>query len=255
VNFAANLGYLFTEHDFLDRFAAAAACGFSAVEFAAPYAYAPSELARRLRDNALQCVLFNLPMGAPGSFGLGCRPERGGEFREGVGRALDYASALGTRRINCIAGVLRQGDDPEHCEATLVENLRFAAGELAAKGIELVIEPINSRDVPGFLVPTCDRAAEVIARCGVPNLYLQCDLYHAAMMDEDPSSILSRHRAIVRHIQFADAPGRGEPGTGQVDFARHFATIEAIGYEGWVSAEYRPTRATAETLHWFRHGA
>jgi hydroxypyruvate isomerase len=252
--FAANLGFLFPEHDFLDRFAAAREAGFEAVEFASPYPYAPRELASRLRDNGLQSILFNLPMGGPGknpAFGIACRPERVDEFREGVERALEYAAVLGTRRINCISGTTVDDDDRELCERTLVANLRHAAERLEAAGIELVIEPINSHDVPGFFVPTSPRAAKVIEAVGSRNLGLQCDLYHTAMMGDDPSSILAAHRGIIRHIQFADAPGRHEPGTGTIDFPHHFATIDRLGYEGWVSAEYRPSKATRDTLHWF----
>lgn len=252
--FAANLGFLFPEHDFLDRFAAARAAGFAAVEFAAPYPHAAREIAARLRGNGLECILFNLPMGEPGktpAFGIGCRPERVAEFHEGVERALEYAAELGTRRINCISGTAGDGDDRGLCERTLVANLRHAAERMASAGIELVIEPINSHDVPGFFVPTVARAAQVIAEVGAPNFGLQCDLYHAAMMGDDPSSILSSHRGILRHIQFADVPGRREPGTGKLDFPQLFGTIDALGYQGWVSAEYRPSKPTGETLHWF----
>ena len=256
MRFAANLGFLFTEHAFLDRFAAAAGAGFRAVEFANPYAEAKAELAARLRDNGLECILFNLPMVSPDKdprsmFGMACRPERVADFRASVDIALEYAAALGTRRVNCIAGVMTEGDDAARCEATLVENLRYAAGRLQAEGVELVIEPLNTHDRPGFFVATTPQAAAIIAKVGHPNLGLQCDLYHTAMMGDDPSSILSSHRGIVRHIQVADAPGRGEPGTGNIDFARHFATIEAIGYGGWVSAEYRPSGPTRDTLGWF----
>jgi len=251
--FAANLGFLFPEHDFLDRFAAARAAGFAAVEFAAPYPHPAREIATRLRDNGLECILFNLPMGQPGkapAFGIGCRPERVAEFNEGVERALEYAAELGTRRINCISGTTTDGDDGGLCERTLVANLRHAAERLALAGIELVIEPINSHDVPGFFVPTVSRAAQVIKEVGAPNFGLQCDLYHTAMMGDDPSSILATHRGIIRHIQFADVPGRHEPGTGTLDFAHLFEMIDDLGYEGWVSAEYRPSKATRETLHW-----
>lgn len=252
--FAANLGYLFTEHEFLDRFAAARAAGFRAVEFAAPYPHAPAEIAARLADNGLECVLFNLPMGKAGkarSFGIACRPERVAEFREGVERALEYAAALGVRRMNCIAGTVDEPDDTVACERTLVDNLRHAAARLERAGLELVIEPINTHDVPGFFVATSAHAANVIAAAGAPNLGLQCDLYHTAMMGDDPSATVTRHLPLIRHIQFADAPGRNEPGTGTLDLAHHFATIDASGYAGWVSAEYRPTRSTADTLHWF----
>jgi hydroxypyruvate isomerase len=256
--FAANLGFLFPEHDFLERFAAARAAGFTAVEFASPYAHAPRELSQRLRDNALECILFNLPMGPPAAapaFGIACRPERVAQFRAGVEQALEYAAALGTRRVNCISGLVGAGDDITLCERTLVANLRHAAERLAAAGIELVIEPINTHDVPGFFVPTAQIAAKLIAAVDARNLGLQCDLYHAAMMGDEPSSILAAHRGIIRHIQFADAPGRHEPGTGRLDFPQLFAAIDGLGYDGWVAAEYRPTKATPDTLHWFRRTA
>lgn len=253
LRFAANLGFLFPEHPFLDRFAAARDAGFAAVEFAAPYAHQPGEIAARLRDHGLECVLFNLPYGADARSPLesvACDPAATAQFRSGVERALEYARALGNRRINCIAGAPPAGVEPRRCEAALVENLRYAAAELAREGITLLLEPINTRDMPGFLVATAASAAALIARAGVPNLALQCDLYHAAMMGEDPSSTLAAHRGIIRHIQFADVPGRGEPGSGTLDFRQHFETVARIAYEGWVAAEYRPTRATHETLHW-----
>lgn len=253
LRFAANLGFLFPELAFAERFAAARAAGFRGVEFALPYGHAAREIRARLDDHGLECVLFNLPYGA-GARGpadsIAGRPGREAEFREGVDRALEHAALLGSRRVNCIAGAVPAGAQAARCEETLIGNLRHAAGRLEGAGVALVLEAINSRDVPGFLVDTCDRAAGVIARAGVANLGLQCDLYHAAMMGEDPAETLRRHRGIVRHVQFADVPGRGEPGSGRLDFGRLFAALEEIGYAGWTSAEYRPTRATPETLQW-----
>ena len=250
--FAANLGWLFTERAFLDRFAAAAAAGFRAVEFAAPYEHAPADIARRLDEHGLECVLFNLPMGdrAHGDWGIACRPEREREFHEGVERALDYARALRVPRMNCIAGIVRPGEDRAACEDMLAVNLRHAARRLAEADVELVIEPLNSHDAPGFIMPTARAAADLIRRVREPNLALQCDLYHTAMMGDDPSAILASQRGIIRHIQFADAPGRGEPGTGKVPLAQLFGQIDAMGYEGWVGAEYKPSRRTEETLRW-----
>jgi len=251
--FAANLGFLFPERDFLDRFGEARRAGFRAVEFAAPYAYPPNEIAMRLIDNGLDCILINLPMGdrSKGDFGIACRPEREAEFREGVHRGITYARALGVPQLNCIAGTVREGDDPARLRATLLSNLRFAADEFKAAGLNLVLEPLNSVDTPGFLVPRSPEAVAIIDEVGVDNLGLQCDLYHTVMMGDDPAAILESLRASIRHIQFADAPGRGEPGTGRIAFAPLFALIDRLGYRGWVSAEYRPTRATHETLSWF----
>ena len=255
--FAANLNWLFTEHPFLDRFAAARAAGFAAVEFPSPYEHPAAAIAARLRDEGLRCVLFNLPMGdkAAGDFGIACRPGREAEFRAGVARAIEYATALEVPRLNCIAGTIRAGEDAARLRATLVANLRHAARELAAARIELVIEPINARDVPGFLVPRSPGAAELIAEVGDGNLGLQCDLYHTAMMDDPCEAILEGLRPVIRHIQFADVPGRGEPGTGNLDLPALFCRIDASGYAGWVGAEYRPSRRTEETLAWMSETA
>jgi hydroxypyruvate isomerase len=250
--FAANLGWLFTEHAFLDRFAAARAAGFTAVEFASPYEHAKEDIAARLAAHGQQCILFNLPMGdkSRGDFGIACRPERREEFRQGIERALEYAAALSVPRINCIAGTVKPDDDARECRQTLIENLRHAARRLSAHGVELVVEPLNAHDVPGFIMPTANQAAGIIREVADPNLGLQCDLYHTAMMGDDPSAILSSLQGIIRHIQFADAPGRGEPGTGKVPLKQLFEAIDAMGYEGWVAAEYKPLRRTEETLFW-----
>ena len=250
--FAANLQWLFPEHAFLDRFAAARAAGFQAVEFPAPYAHPAREIAVRLQEHGLECVLFNLPSGdrGRGDFGLGCRPERETEFRAGVGRAIEYARVLGVRQVNCISGRAVEGDDRAALERTLVANLRYAARELRAAGLELLIEPINTHDVPGFAVPTAAEGARLVAEVAEPNFGLQLDLYHTAMMGDDGAAKLAELRPIIRHIQFADAPGRGEPGTGQLDLDRLFSDIDASGYRGWVSAEYRPSGPTEQSLHW-----
>ena len=251
--FAANLQWLFTEHTFLDRFAAARAAGFAAVEFPSPYGHPAREIAARLEEHGLECVLFNLPSGdrGRGDFGLGCRPERETVFRAGVGRAIEYARALGVRQVNCIAGRAAEGEAIAPLERTLVGNLRYAARELRAAGLDLLIEPINTHDVPGFFVPTSPGAARLIEQVAEPNFFLQCDLYHTAMMGDDGAATFDRLRPLIRHIQFADAPGRGEPGTGLLDLAALFARIDASGYPGWVSAEYRPSQRTEDTLAWF----
>jgi hydroxypyruvate isomerase len=253
MRFAANLGWLFPEHPFLDRFAAARATGFRGVEFAQPYEYPAAEIASRLRDNDLECVLINLPMGdkSKGDFGIACRPGREAEFRVGVARGIEYARALGVAKVNCIAGAAKPGEDRAALRATLVSNLRLAAREFKAAGLALVIEPINTQDVPGFFVSRSPEAVELIHEVGADNLGLQCDLYHTTMMGDDPASILRQCWSAIRHIQFADAPGRGEPGTGRIDFAPLFALIDELGYDGWVSAEYRPSKPTPETVSTF----
>ena len=250
MRFAANLGWLFQEHPFLDRFAAARRTGFRGVEFAQPYEYPAAEVAARLRDHELECVLINLPMGdkSKGDFGIACRPGREAEFREGVARGIEYAHRIGVKRLNCISGTAKPGEDREAMRATLVSNLRLAAREFKAAGLELVLEPINTHDIAGFFVSRSPEAVAIIDEVGAENLGLQCDLYHTAMMGDDPAAILRQCWPSIRHIQFADAPGRGEPGTGNIDFAPLFALIEELGYRGWVSAEYRPSKPTPETV-------
>ena len=252
--FAANLGWLFTERPFLDRFAAARAAGFTGVEFAAPYEYPAAEIARRLEGEGLACVLFNLPMGdrARGEAGLACRPERREDFRSGVALALEYAAALRPTQVNCLAGVARPGEDRAALEALLLENVGFAAGRFKAAGVPLVTEPLNDRDTPGFLLPRQDDGARIVAQAGRDALGLQCDLYHVARMGDDASSILARHHGVIRHVQFADAPGRGEPGTGSVPLREQIALLRRLGYDGWIAAEYKPTRRTEETLAWMQ---
>ena len=252
--FAANLHWLFTEHPFLDRFAAARRAGFRAVEFPSPYEHPPEVVAARAREAGVECILFNLPSGdrAKGDFGIACRPAREAEFREGVARAIAYAEALGCTRVNCIAGKAEAGDDAARLRAVLVANLDFAARELAKASIELVVEPINTHDVPGFFMPTSPEAAAIIAEVGSQNLGLQCDIYHTAMMGDDPADILQRLFPVIRHVQFADAPGRGEPGSGKIDLAALFRLLDRLAYRGWVSAEYRPSVKTEETLSWLR---
>jgi len=250
MRFAANLGWLFPEHPFLDRFAAAARTGFRGVEFAQPYEHPAPEVKARLAGNGLECVLINLPMGdkSKGEFGIANRPGREAEFRAGVARGIEYAHAIGVPKLNCISGTAKPDEDREAMRATLISNLRFAAREFKAAGLDLVLEPINSHDIAGFFVTRQLEAVKIIEEVGAPNLGLQFDIYHTVMMGDDPSSMLRECGPWIRHIQFADAPGRGEPGTGRIDFAPLFAQIDAMGYEGWVSAEYRPSRPTPETV-------
>lgn len=254
LRFAVNISWLFTELPFLDRFAAARAAGFSAVEMRSPYEHPARDVAALLHENGLQCVLFNLPMGdrERGDFGLACRTGREHEFRDGVARAIEYARALRPPRVNCIAGLALDGEDREGLMHTLVDNVRFASAALAREGIELVMEPVNDADTPGYVVPRCADVAHVIAQARAPNFGLQLDLYHAAMMGDDLASTFDAMRPHIRHIQFADAPGRGEPGTGKSPIDLLLRRIAASDYTGWVSAEYRPTRETLRTLDWLR---
>jgi hydroxypyruvate isomerase len=253
MRFAANLGWLFQEHPFLDRFAAARRTGFRGVEFAQPYEYPAAEVAARLRDHELEFVLINLPMGdkSKGEFGIANRPGREAEFRDGVARGIAYAHATGVPKLNCISGTAKPGEDRDAMRATLVSNLRYAAREFRAAGLDLVLEPISTHEIPGFFVNRSPDAVKIIDEVGEGNLHLQCDLYHTTMMGDDPAAILRECWPAIRHIQFADAPGRGEPGTGNIDFAALFALIEELGYAGWVSAEYRPSKPTPATVSSF----
>jgi hydroxypyruvate isomerase len=250
--FAANLTMLFTELPFMQRFEAAAQAGFEAVEYLFPYAFDKKELAAALRTNNLQQVLHNLPAGDwdAGERGIACHPDRVAEFKEGVGTAIDYATALGCPQVNCLAGKLPGNVAPQDARRTLVENLRFAARELEAAGIRLVIEPINHFDIPGFFLTRTDQALALIDDVASPNLKVQYDIYHAQRMEGELGNTLARNIDRIGHIQLADNPGRGEPGTGEINYAWLFRHIDAIGYAGWIGCEYKPRGTTTEGLGW-----
>ena len=250
--FAANLTMLFTELPFMQRFEAAAKAGFQAVEYLFPYAYEKKELAAALRDNGLAQVLHNLPAGNwdAGERGIACHPDRVAEFKEGVGTAIDYATALGCPQVNCLAGKLPADVAPQDARRTLVDNLRFAAHELEAAGIRLVIEPINHFDIPGFFLTRTDQALALLDDVASPNLKVQYDIYHAQRMEGELGATLSRQIDRIGHIQLADNPGRGEPGTGEINYAWLFKHIDAIGYAGWIGCEYKPRGTTTEGLGW-----
>ncbi|MGB2249043.1 MAG: hydroxypyruvate isomerase [Alcanivorax sediminis] len=252
--FAANLTMLFNEQPFLDRFHAAAQAGFRGVEYLFPYDWEASELAGKLEQHGLEQVLFNLPPGdwEGGERGIACLPDRIEEFREGVFEALEYAKALGCPRINCLAGLQPATMPDQVAFETLVENLRFAADILAADDIMLTVEAINSRvDMPGFFLDTSRAAMAAIEEAGRDNLRLQFDIYHMQVMEGDLCRSLSELCPHIGHIQFADNPGRHEPGTGEIRFDHVFAHIDSLDYDGWVSAEYRPLTDTKSSLGWF----
>ncbi|MFP6729948.1 MAG: 2-oxo-tetronate isomerase [Alphaproteobacteria bacterium] len=246
---AANISFLFTEIDFLDRFAAAADAGFSAVEWHFPYDHDKADLAQRLADNGLSCALFNLSPGdwQAGDRGIACLSGRVSEFEDGVGRAIDYAMALGCPRINCLAGLV---DDKDDAGETLVSNLRYAAQRTAEAGITLLIEPINTDDMPGFYLNRSTQALSIIEEVAAENLMLQLDAYHTQIMEGDPAPIIEACFDHIGHIQVADAPGRHEPGTGSIDFPVLFEQLDRLGYAGWVGCEYKPATTTAEGLDW-----
>ncbi len=250
--FAANLSFLFTEVEFLDRFAAAARAGFRGVEYMSPYGWPAEAIAERLRRHGLEQVLFNLPAGdwAKGERGIACHPDRVAEFQEGVGQAVAYASALGCRRLNCLAGIAPPDVAPERVRDTLVSNLRFAAARLGEASLRLLVEPINTRDIPGFYLCHTRQALEVIDAVSAPNLDLQYDAYHMQVMEGDLAVTLERNLGRIGHVQIADNPGRHEPGTGEIDYGFLLAYLDRIGYQGWVGCEYRPAAGTEAGLGW-----
>jgi len=241
--FAANLTMLFTERPFLDRFAAAAQAGFKAVEFLFPYDFEAEALAARLREHRLLLVLHNLPAGdwAAGERGIACHPGREEEFRAGVERALAYARVLGTPRLNCLVGIRPAGVTDADARATLIANLRFAAQAVKAQGIPLLIEPINTFDIPGFFLSRTQQALDLIDAVGSDNLFLQYDLYHAQRMEGELTATLRAALPRIGHIQLADNPGRNEPGTGEINYRFLFDELDRLGYHGHIGCEYKPT--------------
>ena len=249
---AANLSMLFGEVDFLDRFEAAAAAGFRAVEFLFPYDYAPAELAERLHAHGLEQALFNLPAGdwSAGDRGLACLPDRVTEFREGVDRAIEYAAALRCPTVNGLAGVAPEGADPEQLTATLADNLAHAAGKLGEVGVRLVTEPINTIDIPGFFLTSTAQARKVIEDVPSGNVFIQYDAYHMQIMEGDLARTIEKNLDLIGHVQIADNPGRHEPGTGEINYSFLLKRLDELGYDGYVGAEYRPLGTTAEGLGW-----
>jgi hydroxypyruvate isomerase len=252
--FAANLSMMFTEVPFLDRFALAREAGFDAVEFLFPYAYQSGEIAERLRRHQLQLVLFNLPPGDwdAGDRGMACDPARVDEFRAGVPAALDYAAALGVGRLHCMAGKPPATLPRDAAHATYVDNLRYAADLARPRGIDLLIEPINHFDMPGYFLSRSAQALEIIAEAARPNLFLQYDIYHMQRMEGELSNTIRANLPMIKHMQIADTPGRHEPGTGEINYRHLFALIDALGYTGWLGCEYRPAGDTIAGLDWRR---
>jgi hydroxypyruvate isomerase len=251
--FAANLSMMYTEHDFLDRFAAAARDGFKAVEYLFPYAFERHELALRLRDAGLHQVLFNAPPGnfEAGERGIAALPGREDEFRRGfVEQALPYAETLACPRIHVMAGLRAAGTARD----TYLANLAWAAGQAAAHGIDVLIEPINTRDIPGYFLNRQDEAHTLIAEIGAPNLKVQMDLYHCQIVEGDLAMKLRRYLVpggAVGHLQIAGVPDRHEPDLGELNYPYLFALLDELAYAGHVGAEYRPRAGTSAGLGWF----
>lgn len=254
LKFSANLSMLFTEVEFLDRFERAARIGFRGVEYLFPYAWDKEELAERLDKHGLEQVLHNLPAGdwAAGERGIACLPGREGEFREGIGAAIEYAKALRCSRLNCLVGLIPPGVSQERVRQTLVDNLRFAAAELEKQGISLLVEALNDRDVPGFYLVHTENVLQLFEEVNHPNLWLQYDIYHMQVMEGHLTATIRDNVARIKHMQLADNPGRHEPGTGEINFVNLFQFIDKVGYEGWIGCEYQPSVTTEMSLEWIK---
>lgn len=252
--FSANLSMLFGEHEFLDRFDAAARAGFKGVEYVGAYDHPKEVVTERLAKNGLTQVLFNMPPGdwGKGERGIAVLPDRVDEFRAGVDTALAYAKATGCTQINCLAGIAPAGVDRATLEAVFVDNLKYAAPRFEAAGVRLLIEMINVLDIPGFFLNTTSQALGILEKVGSDNLYLQYDIYHMQIMEGDLARTIEKHLPRIAHIQLADNPGRHEPGTGEINYPFLYAHLDRLGYAGWIGAEYKPKAGTEAGLGWFR---
>lgn len=249
---AANLTMLFNEHPFMDRFEAAARAGFRGVEFLFPYAFHADQIADKLNAFQLDLVLHNLPAGnwEAGERGIACHPDRVSEFREGVDEAIRYAKVLGVKQLNCLVGKVPQGADPDTVYKTTVNNLKYAADMLQENKIRLLVEPINSFDIPGFYLTHTQQAIDLIKDTGSSNIYLQYDIYHMQRMEGELANTIKANLDIIKHIQLADNPGRFEPGTGEINYRYLFRMLDEAGYDGWIGCEYKPRAGTVEGLGW-----
>lgn len=252
--FVANLSFLFQEVGFLDRFEVAASVGFSGVEYLFPYDFPAEDLAKRLKALGLEQVLFNLPPGdwATGERGIAALPEREAMFEESVERALAYARTLGCPQVHAMAGIPPRAAQRGKCEEVYVRNLRFAAEKLKPHAIRLLIEPINTRDIPGYFLNTVAQARRVIEKVGSDNLFIQMDLYHCQVMEGDLAEKIRANLGLIRHFQIAGNPGRHEPDIGEVNYPYLFDLMDELGYRGWVGCEYRPKGNTVAGLGWAR---
>ena len=252
VKLAANLSMMFNEVDFMDRFDAAAGAGFKGVEYLFPYDFPADEIRERLDRNGLKQVLFDLPAGDwdGGDRGIGCLPDRVGEFQDGVGKAIEYARALDCGLLTCLAGIPPEGLDPELATQTLIDNMAFAAPLAAGAGAKLLLEPINTRDIPGYFVTPSSQGVSILDKVEHENAWLQYDIYHMQVMEGDIAPTIERLLDRIPHFQLADNPGRNEPGTGEINYPFLFSFIDNLGYDGWIGCEYRPAGVTEDGLGW-----
>jgi hydroxypyruvate isomerase len=252
--FSANLSMLFTEADFMERFEAAARAGFRAVEYMFPYSYDASRIAEALRTHRLKQVLFNLPAGnwQQGERGIALLQDRRGEFEDGISAAIHYAKTLDCSLVNCLVGLTPPDVPKEKVREVLVTNLRLAAGALAKEGIRLVIESVNTRDMPGFYLSRTADVLGLIREVNHKNLYYQYDIYHMQVMEGDITMTIRNNINTIAHMQLADNPGRHEPGTGEINYTNLFRFMDEMGYTGYIGCEYKPLTTTEEGLGWIK---
>ncbi len=255
--YAANLTMLFGEVPFLERFAAARRAGFGAVEFVSPSEHPAADVAAAARDAGVEVALFNLPPGdwAKGDRGMACDPARAQEFRDGIGRALEYARALGCPRLHAMAGIRPPGVPEAALRATYVASLRLAAAAIAAEGRTLLVEGINARDMPGYYLGTSRQAFALMDEVGAPNLHYLYDVYHMQIMEGDLAPTIEARLARIGHVQIADTPGRHEPGTGEINYRFLLRHLDRVGYRGIVGCEYKPLGRTEDGLGWMKEVA
>lgn len=250
--FAANVSLLYSELPFLERFAAAASDGFKAVECQFPYEHAAADIAARLAGAGLQLVLLNAPPGDSGEKGLAALPGRDREFRESIAKALEYAMALGCPRVHVMAGLVPTGGDVAAMRRSYIDNLRYAATEAAKSKRDIVIEPLNARDNPGYFLSRQAEAHAIITEVGTPNLKIQFDLYHVQIAEGDLATKIRQFLPSIGHVQIAGVPERHEPTVGEINYPYLFALLDELGYRGWIGCEYRPQAGTRAGLGWLK---
>ena len=252
--FNANLSMMFNEVGFLERFGVAAKAGFRGVEFLFPYDFPAAQIREQLDKHKLQMVLFNMPPGdfAAGDRGLACDPAKIGQFQDNIGTTLEYAKALGANQIHCMAVLKPRGVGEDKMRETYIANLQFAGRELAKQNLKLLIEAINTRDIPGFYLNYSRQAFDIMHYADLPNLLFQYDIYHMQIMEGDLATTVEKNLAKIGHMQLADTPGRHEPGTGEINYPFLFQFFDRIGYKGWIGCEYRPAGNTEAGLGWLK---
>ena len=250
----ANIQFMFNEYELLDRYDAAARAGFQGIEIQAPYSEPIEAIQERLERNGLKHVIINLPVADPetGQNNLPLLPDKVGIYQERVALGVEYAAGLGCIGVNTGIGPLPEGADPEIAYKTYVDNLRYAATELEKIGVLALVEPINTKDQPGFLLHTSSQGMKAISDAGHPNVKLQYDFYHMQIMEGDLVDTFAELMPNIGHVQFADTPGRNEPGTGEINYPFIFRKLDELGYEGWAGAEYNPSGRTEDSLDWFK---